>query len=51
MFNADFRPVVVSNGDMFCYVTADVVTRTQDQGGTGFFDANHWIFQETGQVL
>ena len=51
MFNADFRPVVVSNGDVFCYVTADVVTRTQDQGGTGFFDANHWIFQETGQVL
>ena len=39
MFNADFRPVVVSNGDVFCYVTADVVTRTQDQGGTGFFDA------------
>ena len=51
MFNADFRPVVVSNGDVFCYVTADVVTRTQDPGGTGFFDANHWIFQETGQVL
>ena len=36
---------------MFRCVTADVVTRTRHQGGTGFFDANHWIFQETGQVL
>ena len=50
MFNADFRPVV-SNEDVFFGATADVVTGTRNQGRTEFFDANHRIFQETGQVL
>lgn len=50
MFNAGFRPLV-GNGNAFFCVTADVFTLTRNQGGTGFFGANHWIFLETGQVL